>query len=643
LVETARKIIRFGLFELDSAAGELRKQGLKIRLADQPLQILLLLLERPGDVVTREAVRQRLWPAETFVDFDAGLNTAIKKLRDALGDPAENPRFVETLPRRGYRFIAPIETRTVSPPDSLSDNAPAGEVAAHAKRAGLPSWLWAAATAVAVLVFASAWLIVAGWREQRSRSDVTAPAEIKSIVILPFENLSGDPEQEYFADGMTEALTTRLAQIRALRVISRTSAEQYKRAKKSLPEVARELNVDAVVEGAVVRSGDRVRVTAQLIEAANDRHLWAQSYERELHDVLVLQADLARAIADAVQVEVRPGEQRRLLRTQAVHPDAYEAYLWGRFYLKQRTRAALLKAAEQFQRAIEKDPTYAAAHSGLADTYRQSGLVGLPPREGMPKAEAAARQALALDDTLAEGHASLAGVLYLYHWSWLEAEKEFRRSLDLDPNYAEGHRAYAIYLLMLDRPEEAVSEARHAQELSPLDETINNELGTALARAGRYDEAIAQLQKTRERIPKSPRAYAGLAEVYARQGDWSRAIATYEEGRLGPAPWLGYMYAVSGRRPEALHVLAAIEKRAQQDYVTPQTLAIVQLGLGRKDQALTLLEKAYDDRAFEVLGFPLLSDLLRDEPRFQDLRRRMGLASRSAALPPSVGEAYRKR
>jgi TolB-like protein/DNA-binding winged helix-turn-helix (wHTH) protein/Tfp pilus assembly protein PilF len=643
-VETAPKIIRFGLFELDTAAGELRKRGLKIRLADQPLQILLLLLECPGEVVSREAVRQRLWPAETFVDFDAGLNTAVKKLRDALGDPAENPRFVETLPRRGYRFIAPIETPPVSLSDSPPDEAPAAEIAAHSKSAGLPSWILVATTAVAVLIVASAWLIVGGWRERRSRSDVTAPAEIKSIVILPFENLSGDPGQEYFADGMTEALTTRLAQIRALRVISRTSAELYKGAKKSLPEVARELNVDAVVEGAVVRSGGRVRVTAQLIQAANDRHLWAQSYERELHDVLVLQADVARAIADAVQVEVRPGEQRLLLRARAVHPDAYEAYLWGRFYLKQRTRAALLKAVEQFQRAIEKDPTYAAAHSGLADTYRVFGLAGLPPREVMPKSEAAARQALALDDTLAEGHASLAGVLYQYRWNWSEAEKEFRRSLDLDPNYAEGHRAFAIYLLMLDRPEEAVSEARHAQELSPLDETINNELGTALAREGRYDEAITQLQKTREKIPKSLRAYAGLAEVYARQGDWSRAIATYEEGRPGPAaPWLGYMYAVSGRRPEALHVLAALEKRAQQDYVTPQNFAIVQLGLGRTDQALTLLEKAYDERAFEVLGFPLLSDLLRDEPRFRDLRRRMGLASQLATSPPSVGEAHRKR
>ena len=642
-METARKIICFGLFELDTAACELRKQGLKIRLADQPLQILLLLLERPGDVVTREAVRQRLWPAETFVDFDAGLNTAIKKLRDALGDPADNPRFVETLPRRGYRFIAPIETRTVSPPVSLPDSAPAGEVAAHTKHAVLKSWMWGATAAAAVLVVASAWLLVSGWRERQSRSDVTA-AEIKSIVILPFENLSGDPEQEYFADGITEALTTRLAQIRALRVISRTSAEQYKGAKKSLPEVARELNVEAVVEGAVLRSGDRVRVTAQLIQAANDRHLWAQSYERELHDVLVLQAEVARAIADAIQVEVRPSEHRLLLRTQAVHPDAYEAYLWGRFYLKQRTRAAQLKAVEQFQRAIEKDPTYAAAHSGLADTYRLAGIAGLPPREVMPKAEAAARQALALDDTLADGHASLAGVLYQYHWNWSEAEKEFRRSLDLDPNYAEGHRAYAVYLLMLDRPEEAVSEARHAQQLSPLDETINNELGTALARAGRYDEAITQLQKTLERIPKSQRAYAGLAEVYAKRGDWSRAIATYEEGRPGPAaPWLGYMYAVSGRRPEALHVLAALEKRAQQQYVVPQSFAVVELGLGRADQAMAWLEKAYEERGFEALGFPLLSDLLREDPRFQDLRRRMGLAPHLATSPPSVRDRYRKQ
>jgi TolB-like protein/DNA-binding winged helix-turn-helix (wHTH) protein/Tfp pilus assembly protein PilF len=623
-VETTRTIFRFGLFELDADSGELRKQGLKIRLPDQPLQILLLLLERPGQVITREALRQRLWPADTFVDFNAGLNSAIKKLRDALGDPAENSRFVETLPRRGYRFIAPLQRPTALRPDE----APAEDVAEPTKR--VRWWIWTNTMAVTALAGILIWLGVSAWRQRQPSALAEVPVVIRSVVVLPFENLTGDPEQDYFAAGMTDALTTNLAQIHALRVISRTSAEQYKGAKKSLPAIARELEVDAVVEGAVVQSGNRVRVSAQLIHAATDRHLWAQSYERELPDVVVMQGEVATAIARAVQIEVRPEEQRRLARARVVQPDAYEAYLKGRFFW---SKAQVRKAIDQFQQAIEKDPAFAAAYSGLSDAYRMVELQGVPPQESMPKAEDAARKALALDETLAEAHTSLAGVLYRYHWDWAGAEGEFRRSLELDPNYAEGHRAYAMFLLMLRRPEEALGEARRARVLSPLDEEINNELGTALTRTGRYDEAKKQLQQTLEINPKSVRAYAGLAEVYARQGDWARAAATYEEGRPGAtAPWLGYMYALSGRRRDALNVLAAIEKRSHQRYVPSQNLAIVHVGLGDKDLALSALEKAYEERAFEVSGFPLLYEVLRDEPRYRQLLSRMGLAAQKGYL-----------
>ena len=635
-METTRKIFRFGLFELDADSGELRKQGLKIRLSDQPLQILLLLLERPGQVITRDTLRQRLWSADTFVDFNAGLNSAIKKLRDALGDPAENSRFVETLPRRGYRFIGSLEAPTFLPPDK-----PAADDVTVPTRRGRPKWIWTSAVVATALAAVTAWLTVSAWRQRQSPALDAVPVVIRSVVVLPFENLSGDPEQEYFADGITDALTTNLAQIKALRVISRTSAEQYKRAKKSLPAVARELNVDAVIEGAVVRSGERVRITAQLIHAATDRHLWAQSYERELRDVVGLQGEVAAAIAHAVQVEVRPEEQRRLARARTVQPDAYEAYLKGRFYWGTRLPTYVRKAIEQFQLAIEKDPAYAAAYSGLSDAYRR--LPGGVPGESMPKAEDAARKALAIDETLAEAHASLAGVLYQYHWDWAGAETEFRRSLELDPNYAEGHRAYATYLLMLRRPEEALGEDRRARILSPRDEEINNELGTALARAGRYDEAITQLQQNLHINPKSVRAYAGLAEVYARQGDWTRAAATYEAARPGPAPWLGYMYAVSGRKRDALNVLAQLEKRSHQLYVTPQNLAVVHLGLGHKDLALALLERAYEERAFEVSGFPLLYEALRDEPRYRQLLSRMGLAGQKGYLAQAVGDTRPSR
>jgi TolB-like protein/Tfp pilus assembly protein PilF len=546
------------------------------------------------------------------VDFDAGLNNAVRKLRDALADPVESPRYIETLPRRGYRFIAPVEAPRVE--------------ALEPPIAPLPRPGKAATVAALAAVLVA--LALSGTRD-RWRGGST-PVKIGSLAVLPFENLTGEDGQDYFVDGMTDALITNLAQVRSLRVISRTSVMQYKRANKSLPRIAEELGVDAVVEGTVARSGGRVRVTAQLIHALTDRHLWARSYERELRDVLALQAEVAGAIAQAVEVKVQPAERRGLAARGTVDPEAYDAYLKGRFFWNKHSPQHLSKAIEYFQQAIERDPTYAPAYSGLSDAYRICGLEGLPPRVCMPKAEAAARKALALDDTLAEAHASLAGVLYRYHWDWVAAEKEFQLSLELDPNYAEGHRAYAIYLLTVRRHEEAVTEARRARELSPLSPVINVELAAALVWFGRYDEGIQQLQKTLEISPKFDRAYITLALAYERKGDRARALAALEKavplsGR-GANHWVGYMYAVTGRRREALEILARIEKLSRERYVSPQSFAVVYLGLGDKDQALAWLEKAYQERSFEMLGFsgPVF-DRLSDDPRFQDLLRRMRL------------------
>ncbi len=630
-MEAARQTYRFGDFEFDPTSGELRKDGLKVRLQEQPFQILTLLLKRPGEVVTREEVRQALWPGDTFVDFDVGLNSAVKRLRDALSDSAESPRFVETLPRRGYRFIAPLEPS----PGALPATPEAPPRPALPPRSRLRSWGGAAAAVAVALVTG---LIVTGtWPRLRGQ---LASAPIRSLAVLPFENLTGDPEQDYFVDGMTDAVITDLAQVRALRVISRTSVTQYKLAKKALPRIAEELGVDAVVEGTVSRSGDRVRVTAQLIQAATDRHLWAQSYERELRDVLSLQGEVAAAIAQAIQVKLQPEEKRRMTQAQApVQPEAYEAYLKGRFYWSKRSAETSLKAVSYFQQAIEHDPAYAPAYSGLSDTYRAFDVQGLaPPRECMPKAEAAARKALALDDTLAEAHASLAGVLYRYDWDWEGAEREFRLSLELEPNYAEGHRAYAVYLMTVRRHEEALAEAQRARQLSPLSLQINTELGMALVRLGRYDQAIEQLQKTLEIDPKFFRAYQTLAFAYEGKGDWPRAtealVSRPGRGQGRSNPWLGYVYGVTGRRREALEILARLETLSHERYVSPQGFAIIHLGLGNKDQAMAWLEKAYDARAFEVLGFsgPLF-DRLSGDPQFQDLLRRMRLptADRSQA------------
>jgi tetratricopeptide (TPR) repeat protein len=430
---------------------------------------------------------------------------------------------------------------------------------------------------------------------------------------------------------MTDALTTDLAQFRALRVISRTSAIQYRNPKKPLPQIAHELGVDAVVEGAVVRSGERVRVTAQLIHAATDRHLWAQTYERELRDVMTLQREVAGAIAHSIQIEIRPEEERRLAVTRVVHPDAYDAYLKGRFFLSKRSREDMLRAVGYFQQAIERDGAYAPAHSGLSDAYRQFDQQGLAaPGECMPKAEAAARKALALDDTLAEAHASLAGVLYRYDWDWAGAEREFRLSLELDPSSVEGHRAYAIYLATVRRHEESLAEAGRAGELSPLSPGINVEIGRALMRLGRYDEAVDRMQRALEIDPNFSRAYSGLAAVHLRKGERSQAIVALEKaaalGSARPQRWLGYAYAVTGRRQEAQKMLGELERLSRNAYVPPLSFAIVHLGLGQKEQALAWLEKGYAQRALEV---PDLSgevfDLLHDAPRFQALLRRMGL------------------
>jgi TolB-like protein/DNA-binding winged helix-turn-helix (wHTH) protein/Flp pilus assembly protein TadD len=631
LTAPAREAYRFGAFEFQPRTGELRKQGRKVRLREQAVQILTLLLARPGDLVTREEIQKALWPDDTFVDFDVGLNSAIRRLRDALDDSAEQPRFVETLPRRGYRFIAPIETEatasTATAPEQAAELPPAQPPLPEVSAVDPRRWRPLAIAAVAALGAAA---LVLALRARPETIAAPPPAvAITSIAVLPFENLGADVEQDYFVDGMTDALITSLAQLRALRVISRTSVTQYTKTDKLLPRIAADLNVDAIVEGTVVRSGNRVRVTAQLIHAATDRHLWAHSYERELSDILTLQSELAGAIARAVKVELRPDEQRRLARTAVVNPVAYDAYLKGRFHLF--APAGRAKAAEYFQQSIAADPAYAPAYSGLSDTYRLSAGRTARPSESMPKAEAAARKALALDDTLAEAHASLAGVLYRYQWDWEGAERHFQRSLDLDPNYAEGHRAYAVYLLTLRRHEEAVSAARRATALSPLAPTMAGELGVALARAGRYDEAFEQARRILELDPNSGRAQRVMALAHEGRGDRARALAALEESAAlfaagSRGPWLGYYYGVSGRRKEALEVLASLEERARAGYVSPQHFAVVHLGLGDEDQAFAYLEKAYEERAFEVLGFsgPLF-DHLKGDPRFQDLLRRMRL------------------
>jgi TolB-like protein/Tfp pilus assembly protein PilF len=473
-------------------------------------------------------------------------------------------------------------------------------------------------------------LNVAGLRD-RLLGRAIAP-RIESLAVLPLENLMGDPAQEYFVDGMTEALITELAQISALRVISRTSVMQYKAARKPLPQIAKELNVDAVVEGSVQRSGDRVQITVQLIQAPTDRHLWAKPYERELRDVLVLQREVASAIANEIKIKVTPQEQAQLARARPVSPEAHEAYLRGRYYWNLRTEDGLKRGIEYFLQAIEKDPGYALAYAGLADSYAvMSGWNLMAPKEGYPRAKAAAFKALEMDETLAEAHASLGDARYVYDWDWVGAEKEYKRAIELNPGYATAHQWYAEYLSRMGRHNEAIAELKRAQELDPLSLMINAIGGWIFVCARRYGEAIAQCRRTLELNAGFYPAHGNLGRVYEQEKLYDEAISEYQKAKALEAgnPFLAADlargYAAAGRKTEALKIISNLRELSKRRYVSPYKVAQIYVALRDFDQACAWLEKAYDEHSYDLTGAkvdPTL-DRLRSDPRFQDLLRRM--------------------
>jgi TolB-like protein/DNA-binding winged helix-turn-helix (wHTH) protein len=530
-----------------------------MKLARQPFEVLRILVERPGENVTREEIRQRIWPDNTSVDYDLAIKKVLNRLRDVLSDSAENPRFIETIPRRGYRFIAPVTGNTTVV------SLPAERVPLEA-RAG-PAW-YSNTRAVVLVTVAGAGLVLSvllGISSDRFRWRVWlrdgSPSEIHSVAVLPLENLSYDPDQEYFSDGMTDALITELAQIGSMRVISRTSSMQYKQTKKSLSEIARELNVDGIIEGTVQRSGDRVRITARLIYAPTDTHLWANNFERDLRDVLRLQDDIAREVATQIKAKVTPQEQTRLAGSRPVNPEAHELYLKGRYYWNKRTPEALTKGLEYFQQAIEKDPTYAPAYAGVADSYAMLGAGDyrvLPPKEAYPKAEGAARKALELDSTLAEAHTSLAWSKMVFDWDWQGAEREFEQAIELNPGYANAHHWFALYLSAIGRHGEAIAEDRKAESLDPLSLITSSDLGKeALGPAGLYDQEMEQCRKTLEMDPNFAEAHDCLANALIDKGMYREAIAESQKAvdlsknNLTYIALLGNAYALAGRRGEA--------------------------------------------------------------------------------------------
>jgi TolB-like protein/Tfp pilus assembly protein PilF len=493
--------------------------------------------------------------------------------------------------------------------------------------AGLSLWRLVGALVVILLL-----AVLASFGHLRDRLlDWLNPHAIRSVAVLPFQNLTGDPAQDHLVDAITDTLRTELARAHVLGVISGTSAAQYKEQRQSLRKIAKELNADAVVEGTVSYNGEHLEMNVQLIRASSDRHLWAQRYDRDLHGLAVLPNEIAWDILRAVPADTRAGESRLAHDARPANADAYEAYIKGRFFWSKRDPESLVKALKYFDQAIAADPSYAPAYSGLSDTYRMCTNVLSSPRDSMPKAEAAARKALELDDKLAEAHASLAGVLYRYHFDWKGAEEEFKRALELDPEYEEAHRAYGLFLLVQGRYEEAFIHHQRAAQLSPLSPVINSDFARALLHLRRFDGAIEQIRKVQEIDPTFRDAQLLLAETYRRKGDSGRALAAFEQltvqSRNAPIPWLAYGYAVMGRKREAEAVLAALENESKKRYISPQSFAIVHMGLGNKEQALDYLEKAYEERSFISPGLADERwDVLRSEPRFQDILRRMGFA-----------------
>jgi TolB-like protein/DNA-binding winged helix-turn-helix (wHTH) protein/Tfp pilus assembly protein PilF len=620
-------VVRFGEYQLDTRAGDLHKGDVTLRLHKQPLQVLLLLLEHQGELVTREELRTALWPDHTFVDFEDSLNHAIRRLREALGDSAENPRFIETLPRRGYRFIHPVDPGVgLAVPKPVQPKGPLGKY-------------WQIALGAGAIVAALSLGFVFNVLGLRSRlltanpaSSLAGPLRIESIAVLPFENLSGDPAQEYFADGMTEELVTNLGKISTLRVISRTSVMLYKGSKKPLPEIARELNVDAIVEGTVQRSGNHVRVTANLLYAPTDRHLWAESYESELGDVLILQGKVARSIADEIGIKLMSQEKTRLASTRSVNPDAYEAYLKAKYYASKWSEEGFKKSVASFRQAIDIDPAYAPAYGGLGEVYCLMGLWALKPStEIYPLAKAAALKALELDDGLAEAHADLGLVKFQYDWDWSGGEQELKRAVTLNPSSSSAHLFYGLFLTVMGRADESVKETRIALELDPLTPSTNVQLGWVLYYARRHDESIAQLKKALELAPDFGYANMEIGWNYAQKGmnqeaatECQRAVSLASEDQVTLAS-CGDVYGMAGRHQDALALLDRLKRLSTQGYVDPYNFACLYDGLGENQPTMEWLERAYRARSASLpaLRVEVWSGRLRSDRRFQELVQRM--------------------
>ncbi|HEV2290178.1 MAG TPA: winged helix-turn-helix domain-containing protein [Candidatus Acidoferrales bacterium] len=623
-LSSPQRIARFGVFEADLRLEELRKRGSKIKIQELPFHVLAMLLERPGEIVTRQELQKRIWPSDTFVDFEDGLNTAIRKLRESLGDDAENPRFVETVPRRGYRFIAPVTVEpTGDPPASPVSAMPQRTAGGSATKSKIHDRVFAVVIVVICAGLVLGWLY---WRHRAANPPV-AEQRIRSLAVLPFENLSGDPGQDYFADGMTDELTTDIAQLGFLRVTSRSSVMQYKGKDQPIAEIRRQLNVDAVVEGSVARSGDLVRINAQLVETADDRHIWAQSFERDARDIVALQDDVARAVAQTIQLVLQPGEQARLENARPVSVQAYEAYLRGLSAQNRRTADSLNKGVEYFTQATTLDPAFAPAYAGLANSFDLLSDYGVVPgRDAIPKAKTAAQRALALDDSLASAHAALAFALWHYDWDWKTADAEFLRALALNPNDAHAHHWYGLFLAAKRDFSGASRQLQIAGELNPLSLIIQTNVGWVHYYQHDFARSEAEFLKVLEQDSNFTSASTKLWLAYACDGKHPQALQALEndlrsQGQIARIAIIEKANRTGGFDASVQALIDTMHEEAEPGTINPYHLAMLNALIGKKQEALAQLRKADEDRNdwLVYIGIDPAFDSLRSDPEFQKI------------------------
>ncbi len=618
------EIIRFGEFELALKSGELRKNGSVVRLQPQPFKVLAFLASHPGQTVTRIELQQAVWEGETFVDFEHGLNFCIKQIRSALGDDAQSPRLVETLPRRGYRFIAAVENLSAS---SASEPIVVGNEIEKAVDPARPLSPRLSARRIIFSVAIAAAIGMGGYLACRSSRSVAAPASRVMVAVLPFENLSADAEQDYFSDGMTEEMIARLGRLRpqSLGVIARPSAMTYKGVNKDITRIGRELGVDFVVEGSVRREQDRIRIAAQLIQVSDQTHLWSESYDRSTADALKVQSEVADQIAHALALRLLT--EKAMDRSHTTSAEALDAYLRGRYLWNKGGVESVRRSVEYFSQAIEKDPGCAAAFAGLADSYRLLGMYyAIPPAEAYPKASEAALRAIKLDPTDADAYVSLGSIKFRYEWEWEEAERDFRRALEINPSLGMAHHDYAWFLVAMARFDEGIEQMRIAQRLDPLSPVANSDVGWVYLMARRYDEAIEQIKRTLELEPKLGSALACLERAYTLKGQPREALEALmtemsEEGAnlqdTDPAQSMKLLYR------KKLERLVGPMKTGP---LSPYSAATICLAAGEREQSFAWLERAYKERdpMLVAAGTDPMFDEVRADPRFAELLLRIG-------------------